>query len=101
MTAARNHDGGGSLAHVPQASAAKRHRTAATKPADRFSIFAKPDRAAPTHGDTPNCPWALAGDTSTGAVVIIGDTHHIQLCWAAVSDSHTATHNSSTPPIAQ
>jgi hypothetical protein len=45
-------------------------------------------RAAPTHGDTPHRPWALAGDTSTGVIVIIGDTHHIQLCWAAVWDSH-------------
>ena len=29
-----------------------------------------------------------AGDASPGAVVIIGDTHRIQLSWAAVWDSH-------------
>ncbi len=45
-------------------------------------------RAAPTHGDTPHSPWALAGDTCTGVIVIIGDTHRIQLSWAAIWDSH-------------
>ena len=38
--------------------------------------------------DTQHATWAHAGHTSTGAVVIIGDTHRIQLSWAAVWDSH-------------
>ena len=40
-------------------------------------------RATPTRGDTQHAAWARAGDTSPRAVVIIGDTHRIQLCWAA------------------
>lgn len=44
--------------------------------------------AALTHCDTQHSAWARDGDTSTGVIVIIGDTHRIQLCWAAVWDSH-------------
>ena len=39
-------------------------------------------------GDTQHASWARDGDTSPKAVVIIGDTHRIQVCWAAVWDSH-------------
>jgi hypothetical protein len=45
-------------------------------------------RATPTRGDTSHATWLRTGDLSPGAVVIIGDTHRIQLCWAAVWDSH-------------
>jgi len=44
-------------------------------------------RATPT-SDTQHSLWARAGDGASRAVVIIGDTHHIQLCWVAVWDSH-------------
>ena len=44
-------------------------------------------RAALTR-DTQHSAWAWVGHRSTRAVVIIGDTHRIQLCWAAIWDSH-------------
>lgn len=44
-------------------------------------------RATPA-GDTQPTAGVHAGATSASVVVIIGDTHRIQLCWAAVWDSH-------------
>ena len=44
-------------------------------------------RATPTR-ETQHASWARAGGGASRAVVIIGDTHRIQLCWAAVWDSH-------------
>ena len=38
--------------------------------------------------DTQHAAWARTGDTSPAAVVIIGDTHRMHLCWAAMFDSH-------------
>jgi hypothetical protein len=45
-------------------------------------------RAATPTRDTQHASWARAGGRASRAVVIIGDTHRIQLCWAAVWDSH-------------
>ena len=45
-------------------------------------------QTTPTRGDTQHASWARAGGRASRAVVIIGDTHRIQLCWAAVWDSH-------------
>lgn len=38
--------------------------------------------------DTQHASWARTAGRASRAVVIIGDTHRIQLCWAAVWDSH-------------
>lgn len=45
-------------------------------------------RATTTRGDNQHTSWVRAGGASPGAVVIIGDTHRIELSWAAVWDSH-------------
>ena len=44
-------------------------------------------RATPTR-ETQHTSWSRAGGGASRAVVIIGDTHRIQLGWAAVWDSH-------------
>lgn len=38
--------------------------------------------------DAHHAAWAHAGAASPTAVVIIGDTHRMHLCWAAIWDSH-------------
>lgn len=57
-------------------------------PGDPSALLLGWHRATPTRGDTQPATWACTGDTSPKAVVIIGDTHRIQLCWAAIWDSH-------------